>query len=65
MLPWVCGRMNGMCNKEFMAELIKVYFPTAQTSSPTNVVLLMSYLGDISSCFNKMKFSLYIGMLSL
>jgi hypothetical protein len=30
------------------ARTHKAYFPTAQTSNPTNLVLLMLYLGNVS-----------------
>jgi len=33
--------------KTFCAELIKPILPIAQTSSPTNLVLLMLYLGNV------------------
>jgi hypothetical protein len=36
-------------NKEFVAEVMKPHFPTAQISSVTNFVLLMEYLGNVRS----------------
>jgi len=34
-------------DKEFWAKLLKAHFLTAQTSSPTNFVLLASYFGTV------------------
>jgi hypothetical protein len=42
-------KLRNVKKKEVPGKIHKVYFPILQTSSPTNLVFLMLYLGNVNS----------------